>query len=151
LSLELDRVDKELLKILQENADLTYAELGRMLGISPSTVYMRVKRLKEKGIIKRIIAEVNSEILGYKLRSLIFLTVDVKKYNKVIEELSKLPQVKVIYDITGEWTFALEVLAKDHIELSDLLDRIGSIDGVQQTSTAVVLRVIKEDRKVIPV
>ena len=151
MSLELDRVDKELLKILQENADLTYAELGRMLGISPSTVYMRVKRLKEKGVIKRIIAEVNSEILGYKLRSLIFLTVDVKKYNKVIEELSKLPQVKVIYDITGEWTFALEVLAKDHIELSDLLDRIGSIDGVQQTSTAVVLRVIKEDRKVIPV
>jgi len=151
LSLELDRVDKELLKILQENADLTYAELGRMLGISPSTVYMRVKRLKEKGIIKRIVAEVNSEILGYKLRSLIFLTVDVKKYNKVIEELSKLPQVKVIYDITGEWTFALEVLAKDHIELSDLLDKIGSIDGVQQTSTAVVLRVIKEDRKVIPV
>jgi len=150
LSLELDRVDKELLKILQENADLTYAELGRMLGISPSTVYMRVKRLKEKGIIKRIVAEVNSEILGYKLRSLIFLTVDVKKYNKVIEELSKLPQVKVIYDITGEWTFALEVLAKDHIELSDLLDKIGSIDGVQQTSTAVVLRVIKEDRKVIP-
>ncbi|MCD6428898.1 MAG: Lrp/AsnC family transcriptional regulator [Desulfurococcales archaeon] len=151
MSLELDRVDKELLKILQENADLTYAELGRMLGISPSTVYMRVKRLKEKGIIKRIVAEVNSEILGYKLRSLIFLTVDVKKYNKVIEELSKLPQVKVIYDITGEWTFALEVLAKDHIELSDLLDKIGSIDGVQQTSTAVVLRVIKEDRKVIPV
>ncbi|RLG76714.1 MAG: AsnC family transcriptional regulator [Thermoprotei archaeon] len=150
MSLELDRVDKELLKILQENADLTYAELGRMLGISPSTVYMRVKRLKEKGIIKRIVAEVNSEILGYKLRSLIFLTVDVKKYNKVIEELSKLPQVKVIYDITGEWTFALEVLAKDHIELSDLLDKIGSIDGVQQTSTAVVLRVIKEDRKVIP-
>ena len=150
MSLELDRVDKELLRILQENADLTYAELGRMLGISPSTVYMRVKRLKERGIIKRIIAEVNSEVLGYKLRSLIFLTVDVKKYNKVIEELSKLPQVKVIYDITGEWTFALEVLAKDHIELSDLLDKIGSIDGVQQTSTAVVLRVIKEDRKVIP-
>jgi len=151
LSLELDRVDKELLKILQENADLTYAELGRMLGISPSTVYMRVKRLKEKGIIRRVIAEVNSEILGYKLRSLIFLTVDVKKYNKVIEELSRLPQIKVIYDITGEWTFALEVLARDHIELSDLLDKIGSIDGVQQTSTAVVLRVIKEDRKVIPV
>lgn len=151
MSLELDRVDKELLKILQENADLTYAELGRMLGISPSTVYMRVKRLKEKGIIRRVIAEVNSEILGYKLRSLIFLTVDVKKYNKVIEELSRLPQIKVIYDITGEWTFALEVLARDHIELSDLLDKIGSIDGVQQTSTAVVLRVIKEDRKVIPV
>jgi len=150
LSLELDKIDKELLRILQENADLTYAELGKMLGVSPSTVYMRVKRLKEKGIIRRIIAEVNSEVLGYKLRSLIFLTVDVKKYSKVIEELSKIPQIKVIYDITGEWTFALEVLARDHVELSDLLDKIGNIDGVQQTSTAVVLRVIKEDRKVVP-
>jgi len=148
--IELDRIDRELLNLLQENAELTYAELGKKLGISPSTVYMRVKRLKEKGIIKRIVAEVNPEVLGYRLRSLIFVSIDVKKYSSVINALHKIPQIKVIYDITGEWTFALEALVRDHQELSRLLDEIGGIEGVQHTSTAVVLRVIKEDRKVLP-
>ncbi|OYT48489.1 MAG: AsnC family transcriptional regulator [Desulfurococcales archaeon ex4484_42] len=148
--LELDRIDRELLNLLQENAELTYAELGKRLGISPSTVYMRVKKLKEKGVIKRIVAEVNPEVLGYKLRSIIFVSIDVKKYNSVVEALSKIPQIKIIYDITGEWTFALEALVRDHQELSSLLDKIGNIDGVQHTSTAVVLRVIKEDKKVLP-
>ena len=148
--LELDRIDRELLNLLQENAELTYAELGKRLGISPSTVYMRVKKLKEKGVIKRIVAEVNPEVLGYKLRSIIFVSIDVKKYNSVVKALSKIPQIKIIYDITGEWTFALEALVRDHQELSSLLDKIGNIDGVQHTSTAVVLRVIKEDKKVLP-
>jgi len=149
--LDLDDIDKKLINILQENADLTYAELGRKLGISPSTVYMRVRRLKERGIIKRVVAEVAPEILGYNLRSLIFLAVDIKKYNNIVKELLKMPQIKVIYDITGEWSFALEVLVKDHKELSELLDKVGTIDGVQHTSTAVVLRVIKEERKISPV
>ncbi|MCD6324387.1 MAG: Lrp/AsnC family transcriptional regulator [Desulfurococcales archaeon] len=148
--LDLDEIDKKLIDILQENADLTYAELGRMLGISPSTVYTRVKRLKERGFIKRVVAEVSPEMMGYNLRSLVFLAVDVKKYNNIVNELLKHQQIKVIYDITGEWTFALEILVKDHKELTDLLDKVGSIEGVQQTSTAVVLRVIKEDRKVVP-
>ena len=147
---DLDKIDKELLKILQENADLTYAQLGKLLGISPSTVYMRVKRLKERGVIKRIIAEVDPDLLGYRLRSLIFISIDVKKYSSIVKELSKIPQVKTIYDITGEWTFALEALVQDHKELSELLDRIGEIDGIQHTSTAVVLRVIKESRTVSP-
>ncbi len=148
--LDLDDIDKKLINILQENADLTYAELGRKLGISPSTVYMRVRRLKERGIIKRVVAEVAPEMLGYNLRSLIFLAVDIKKYNNIVKELLKMPQIKVIYDITGEWTFALEILVKDHKELSELLDKVGTIDGVQHTSTAVVLRVIKEERKISP-
>ncbi len=146
--LDLDDIDKRLLDILQDNADLTYAELGKILGISPSTVYTRVKRLRERGYIKRIIAEVSPEMMGYNLRSLIFLSVDVKKYNEIVNQLLKYPQIKTIYDITGEWTFAIEALVKDHKELTDLLDKVGGVEGIQQTSTAVVLRVIKEDRKV---
>ena len=72
--LDLDDIDKKLINILQENADLTYAELGRKLGISPSTVYMRVRRLKEKGIIKRVVAKVAPEMLGYNPVSYTHLT-----------------------------------------------------------------------------
>jgi len=146
---ELDNVDRELLKILQENADLTYAEIGKLLNLSPSTVYMRIKRLKDRGLIRRVIAEVDSVKLGFKLKSLVFLDIDIKKYSKVVEILKDIPQVKVIYDVTGEWALVLEVLVRDHKELSEILDKIGGIDGVYSTSTMVVLRTIKEDRRIL--
>ncbi len=146
---ELDELDKKILNVLQENADLTYAELGRMLGVSPSTVYMRLRKLKEKGFIKRIVAEVAPEPVGLNLRALIFLAIDVRKYNDVVGKLSNITNVKAVYDVTGEWTLVSEVYVKDHKELSEILDVIGALEGVQSTSTAIVLRVIKEDRKVL--
>lgn len=145
---ELDPIDRELLKILQDNADLTYADIGKLLNLSPSTVYMRIKRLKDKGLIKRIIAEVDPAKLGFRLRALIFLDIDIKKYSKVVDIIKGLQQVKAVYDVTGEWALILEVLVRDHKELSDLLDMIGNVEGVYSTSTMVVLRTIKEERKV---
>ena len=146
---EISELDKKLLNILQENADLTYSEIGKILGVSPSTVYMRLRKLKERGLIKRIVAEVAPELVGLSLRALVFLSIDVRKYSDIASKLANIPNVKAIYDVTGEWTLVAEVYVKDHKELSDLLDVIGTLEGVQRTSTAVVLRVIKEDRKVL--
>ncbi|MCX8184826.1 MAG: Lrp/AsnC family transcriptional regulator [Sulfolobales archaeon] len=146
----LDEVDEKLLKILQENADLTYVEIAKKVGVSPSTAYMRIKRLKEQGFIKKIVAVVDSELLGYRLKALIFMSIDVKKFNKVVEALSGIPQIRDIYDVTGEWTLVCSLLVQDHTELSKVLDQIGSIDGVLNTSTLVVLRTIKEDKVILP-
>ncbi|MEM1603896.1 MAG: Lrp/AsnC family transcriptional regulator [Zestosphaera sp.] len=146
---EIDELDKKLLNILQENADLTYSEIGKILGVSPSTVYMRLRKLKERGLIKRIVAEVTPELVGLNLRALVFLSIDVRKYSDITSKLASMPNIKAVYDVTGEWTLVTEVYVKDHKELSDLLDVIGALEGVQRTSTAVVLRVIKEDRKVL--
>jgi Lrp/AsnC family transcriptional regulator for asnA, asnC and gidA len=149
-SRELDEVDIKILNILQDNADLTYAEIAKMVGVSTSTVFMRIRKLREQGYIKRIVAEVDPEPLGYKLKALVFLSIDVKKFNQVVEALKSIPQIKEIYDVTGEWTLACMLLVKDHAELSKVLDVIGSIDGVRNTSTLVVLRTIKKERKVLP-
>lgn len=146
----LDEVDVKILEILQENADLTYAEIAKMVGVSPSTVYMRIKKLKEHGYIKRIAAIVDPELLGYRLKAMVFLSIDVKKFGGVIEALKSMPQVRGIYDVTGEWALVCTLLVKDHTELSQVLDSIGSIDGVLNTSTLVVLRTIKENNKVLP-
>lgn len=145
----MDELDKKILNVLQENADITYSELGKMLGVSPSTVYMRLRKLKERGFIKRVIAEVSPELVGLNLRALIFLSIDVRKYIDVVGRLASISNVKAVYDVTGEWALVVEVYVKDHKELSELLDVIGSLEGVQRTSTAVVLRVIKEERKVL--
>ncbi|MCS7099151.1 MAG: Lrp/AsnC family transcriptional regulator [Sulfolobales archaeon] len=149
-STALDEVDLKLLEILQENADLTYAEIAKKVGVSPSTAYMRIKRLKERGFIKKIVAVVNPELLGFRLKALIFMSIDVKKFAKVVEALSGIPQVQDIYDVTGEWTLVCSLLVQDHTELSKVLDQIGSVDGVLNTSTLIVLRTIKENKVVLP-
>ncbi len=146
----LDEIDVKLLEILQENADLTYAEIAKAVGVSPSTVYMRIKRLKERGYIRKIVALVDPEQLGYRLRALVFMRIDVRKFSKVVEALSSVPQVRSIHDVTGEWSLVCSVLVRDHAELSRVLDLMGTIDGVVNTSTLVVLRTIKEDSKVLP-
>ncbi len=142
--IELSETDLKLLKILQENADLTYAELSKYVNLSPSTVYVRIKRLKEMGIIKRIVAEIDHRRLGFEVKALIFIEADPKKLPSVANELKKLPNIVALYDITGEYHFVAIAIARDNSDLARILDIIGSIDGVRTTKTAVVLRILKE-------
>lgn len=146
---ELDEVDRKLLNIIQENADLTYAELANILGISQSSVYVRLKKLKDKGYIKRIIAVLNTEKLGLNLKCFIFINIDIKKYDYVIERLKDFDKIVAIYDVTGEYALIVQALVHNQKELATLLDEIGNIDGVVSTKTVVVLRTIKENLRVI--
>ena len=145
---ELDETDRKLLNIIQENADLTYAEIAKILGISQSSVYVRLKRLRERGYIKKVIAVLNTEKLGLNLKCFIFINVDTKKYDYVIEVLKEFPEITAIYDVTGEYTLIAQALTHNQKELASLLDKIGNIDGVLSTKTVVVLRTIKENLKI---
>jgi len=142
--IELSETDLKLLRLLQENADLTYAELSKHVNLSPSTVYVRIKRLKEMGIIKRIIAEIDHTRLGFEVKALIFIEAEPKKLSYVASELRKLPNVVALYDITGDYHFVAIAIAKNNNDLAKVLDDIGAIDGVRNTKTAVVLRILKE-------
>jgi len=146
--IELSETDLKLLRILQENADLTYAELSKHVNLSPSTVYVRIKRLKETGIIRRIVAEIDHSKLGFEVKALIFIEADPKRLPEVASQLKKLPNIVALYDITGDYHFAAIAIAKNNNDLAKILDTIGAIDGVRTTKTAVVLRIIKEGTNV---
>jgi Lrp/AsnC family transcriptional regulator for asnA, asnC and gidA len=123
-------------------------ELGKKLNMSPSTAYIRVRRLKEAGYIKRTIVLIDYSKVGYRIKAFIFVKVDPKKFNDVVKLIEKIDKVLQIYDITGEPALLLYAITKDHEDLASLLDEIGKIDGVLSTNTMVVLRTLKEDYKV---
>jgi len=140
----IDDLDRKILNILQDNADLTYAEIAKMLNVSPSTIHLRIKRLKEHGYIKSIIAIVDRTRLGYNIMAFIFVKTDPKKHNQALEHIAKIKEIVELHDITGEYSAVAKAFAIDNEHLAKILDVIGQIDGVLSTSTSLVMRSIKE-------
>ncbi|MEM0457499.1 MAG: Lrp/AsnC family transcriptional regulator [Sulfolobales archaeon] len=145
---ELDEKDLKILEVLQKDSDVTFTELGNMLNISPSTAYMRVKKLKIGGYIKKTVAIIDYEKLNFKVKALIFVKMDPKKISEVVERLSAKDRIVSIYDVTGEPTVVVMAIAKNHVDLAQLLDEIGKIDGVVSTNTMIIMRTFKESYEV---
>lgn len=141
---EVDEKDLKILEILMEEGNITFVELGKRLNISPSTAYIRVRRLRQMGLIKKIVAVVDYQKLGYRVRAFVFVKVDPKRLEAVARELSSIDNVLQIQDITGEPSLLLQVVARDNEHLAQILDQIGRIEGVLSTNTMIALRTLKE-------
>jgi len=141
---ELDKIDRVILNRLQEDARKSFREIAKEAGVSEGTIFVRVKKLQESGVIKGFRAVVNPELIGKKVTAFILLKVLPKMYRSVLEELAKLDDVFEIYDVTGACYAILRVYTQNTEQLADLIDKIGTVEGITSTETAVVLRSIKQ-------
>ena len=148
MTYSLDRLDKEILEILQEDGRISYSKIAQMLNMSESTIHMRIKRLKELGILRGFYADIDMEKIGLKVLAFVQLKADPKKYEQVLNVLKEMKEVAEIYDVTGEYYALVKVVVPSNEDLAKVLDDIGKLDGVTDTYTMMVLRVIKEGKKV---
>ena len=148
MTYSLDRLDKEILKILQEDGRTSYSKIAQMLNMSESTIHMRIKRLRELGILRGFYADIDMEKIGLKVLAFVQLKADPKKYEQVLNVLKEMKEVAEIYDVTGEYYALVKVVVPSNEDLAKVLDAIGKLDGVTDTYTMIVLRVIKEGKKV---
>jgi transcriptional regulator, AsnC family len=148
MTYSLDRLDKEILRILQEDGRISYSRIAQMLDMSESTIHMRIKRLRELGILRGFYADIDMEKIGLKVLAFVQLKADPKKYEQVLNVLKEMKEVAEIYDVTGEYYALVKVVVPSNEDLAKVLDAIGKLDGVTDTYTMIVLRVIKEGKKV---
>jgi len=148
MTYSLDRLDKEILKILQEDGRISYSKIAQMLDMSESTIHMRIKRLRELGILRGFYADIDMEKIGLKVLAFVQLKADPKKYEQVLNVLKEMKEVAEIYDVTGEYYALVKVVVPSNEDLAKVLDAIGKLDGVTDTYTMIVLRVIKEGKKI---
>ncbi|MEW6726040.1 MAG: Lrp/AsnC family transcriptional regulator [Bacillota bacterium] len=138
----LDNTGWQILRALQENARLSFAELGRMVGLSPPAVAERVRRMEEAGIITGYHAAVNLEKLGLQLTAYIRLNAAPEKYPRIIALAGELPEVLECHHVTGGEAFIMKVVVSSipHLEA-----RISRFSPYGQTTTSLVLssRVVK--------
>ncbi|WP_297464098.1 Lrp/AsnC family transcriptional regulator [Thermococcus sp.] len=140
----LDDVDRKILAILQKNSRTPLREISREVGLAESTVYERIKKLKERGIIRKFTVVLDPEALGFNVLAFILIKSRAGMYSRVAEELSKYPEIVEIYETTGDYDMIVKIRTRGSDELNEFLDRMGNVDGVVATHTMVVLKVHKE-------
>jgi Lrp/AsnC family leucine-responsive transcriptional regulator len=140
LRASLDDTDLAIVRALQANARATYTEIGRAVGLSAASVHERVHRLEGRGVIRGYHAEVDPELLGLDVLSLVsVLPSDSMDAGATEAALAGIPEIETAYSVAGEDSHLLVVRTRSIAELSDVLQRLQAVDGVARTRTSVVL------------
>ncbi|HYO15734.1 MAG TPA: Lrp/AsnC family transcriptional regulator [Thermoanaerobaculia bacterium] len=142
----IDETDRQILNILQENARTPNAEIARQVGMAPSAVLERIRRLEAKGVIQGYEARLNPEALGLGLLAFVFVrTRDVVGETRTAEILAQVPEVQEAHHIAGEDCFLLKVRTRDAKSLGRLLrEKFGAAGSVLSTRTTIVLETLHE-------
>lgn len=142
--LELDSTDREILNLLQEDAKLPYATIAERLGISPSGVHKRVKRLVENEVIRSFVTIVDPKKFGKKLKAFIGVETESGRCSDVRPKLIDRPEVLEVHEMAGEHDLFLKLITEDAGRLNSILHEIDRISGVSSTRTSIVLKSEKE-------
>ncbi|MCB0193794.1 MAG: Lrp/AsnC family transcriptional regulator [Anaerolineae bacterium] len=132
----LDHVGWQILRELQEDARLSFTELGRRVGLSLPAVAERVRRMEEAGIILGYRADVNTAKIGVSMVAFIRLTTSGSQYPKIIALAQDLPEVMECHHLTGTDSFIMKVIVSSIAHLETLITRLSTYG---QTTTSIVL------------
>ena len=139
----IDQVDCQMIRLLQKDGRISNTEIAKQLGISEATVRSRLNRLIEEEYIQ-IVAVSNPMKLGFEIVGNIRIHVDIRKMDKIIQELKKLKPLWFIVQTTGGTGIDTEFVVKSLEELNELIfDKINKIDGIMRSETSLFLKYIK--------
>lgn len=137
----MDGVDKKIVNILLENAELPYQSIGEKVFVSAATVHLRIKKLKEKGILLTPGYRVDYSKCGYDVIAFIgIFLVKSDMYFEVIKDLKKIQEVVSCNYTTGNYSLLIKIICRDTNHLRDVLhDKIQKIKGINRTETMISL------------
>ena len=140
-NIQIDGIDKKILRALIEDARTPILEIARYIGISGAAIHQRLRKLEKSGLIAGSKFVINPKILGYKTMALIGIFLDKAMNNPdAVRQLKKIPEVLECHYTTGNWSILIKILCKDNEHLMHLLNKeIQTIPGVSRTETFISL------------
>ena len=141
----IDEIDRQILNILQQNARTANAEIARQVGMAPSAVLERIRKLETRGVIRGYEARIDPEALGLNLLAFVFVRSDDRSGTSTGEVLAGIPEVQEVHHIAGEDCYLAKVRVRDAKTLGRLLrERFAGSGSVHSTRTTVVLESLRE-------
>jgi len=141
-----DELDMKLLFELTSDANISVPILSKKLGINASVLYSRIKRLSKKKLIKKYTIVIDDTLLGLGVKATVGINRDPKSKEQIHKALMETPEIASISEVTGRFDILVRVLAKDLEALhSVVIEKIGKIDGIQNTETFVELQKTDKD------
>lgn len=142
----IDAIDRQILEILQENARTSNAEIARQVGLAPSAVFERIRKLEERKVIRGYHAHLDPLALGLGLTAFVLVRSDEGSYhNEVGRELARCDELLEVHNIAGEDCYIIKVRARDPLNLAETLrERLTTLTSKVFTKTTIVLETLKE-------
>lgn len=137
--MKLTASDEQLLSVLRENARASTAEIARKLRLSRTTVHSRIERLERAGVIAGYTIRVSDDYELARIRAHIMITVHPKQVASVVGALHGMPEVRSLHSVSGAWDLIAMGVVSTVEDMDVLTDRIGAIDGVERTTSSVIL------------
>jgi Lrp/AsnC family transcriptional regulator, regulator for asnA, asnC and gidA len=139
--LNLDKLDLQIIDHMQENAEISYADLGKKLFVSGGTIHVRIKKLQEMGIVKGTKLKIDLKVMGYDVIAFIGIYLEKSSlYDQVAKELRKIPEIIRVNYTTGNYSMFAEIVCKDINQLKFVLhDELQKIKGIERTETFISL------------
>ena len=145
----MDDLDLRILQILQNSGRKKNAELARELGVPPSTMLERIRRLEESGVLRGYRATLDPSMLGLSIQA--FISVILSQHESDIirkfeEGIRQIPNVRACYNLTGRFDYLLHVATKDLDQLGKLIKtQITALPGFGKSESFLVLSEVKSD------
>lgn len=140
----LEKAEAAILKLLEEDGRISYAELGERVGLSKSPCWSRVRELERRGVIRRYRAEIDPTAVGLDLHAFVQVTINSAKHTEFEAAVNRHPSVLECFTTAGQADYLLHVLVRGIAELDDLLrSQVSRLPGVQRLDTTVCMKTIK--------
>src|ERR1700730_2304607 len=135
----MDAIDEKLVLALRENGRASTAQLARLVGRSRTSVQSRIERLEKQGVIVGYTALLAPEHGLGAVRAHVMIKVGPKEARAVTAGLRVIPQVRVLHSVSGEVDFIAVAATASVAEMDQVIDRIGALDGVERTTSSIIL------------
>ncbi|WP_417354116.1 Lrp/AsnC family transcriptional regulator [Flavobacterium sp.] len=141
LQIEIDGIDKEILRYLMEDARKPILQIAAKIGISGAAIHQRLRKLDQAGVIAGSKFIVNTKVLGYSTMAFVGIYLEKASSNfEAVKELKKIPEVLECHYTTGNWSILIKMICRDNEHLMQLLNKkIQPINGVSRTETFISL------------
>ena len=154
---KLDEKDMAILALIQKDCKLSSREIARKIGSPITTVFAKMRRMEELGIIRDYRAVLNSKKLGLSATALILASVSYQTKDKdrlisqreIASDIAKFPEVQEVYIVTGDWDLMIKLRAKDVDAVGKfVIDKLRLVKGIEKTLTCMVFETCKETTEI---
>ena len=143
----LDDINLKIIDVLSKDSSLPFVEIDKQIGISDATVHLRVRRLRDEGIISKFTLSVDNDLLGYDHLSFIGINIRPGLADRITEELSTIEEVLEVHEMHGKYDLFVKVRAKDLNHTRDIIEnKIRILPNIVDTQLMTVLKTSKEEQ-----
>ncbi len=143
----LDDINLKIIDVLSKDSSVPFVEIAKQIGISDATVHLRVRRLRDEGIISKFTLSVDNDLLGYDHLSFIGINIRPGLADRITEELSTIEEVLEVHEMHGKYDLFVKVRAKDLNHTRDIIEnKIRILPNIVDTQLMTVLKTSKEEQ-----